>query len=266
MAYIFGALAVYVGFIAVLYTAQRSLLYHPDQSIPDPAAYDVPQMTAIRVGTADGYALLAWWRPPTAQENPVLVYFHGNAGHIGERADKIRDYLDAGFGVLLLSYRYNAGSGGEPGEDALLADGRAAMTFLKAQGIAGRRIVVYGESLGTAVAVAMAATHEVGAVVLEAPYGSMAELAQYHYWYAAARWLIRDRFDSMARIGAIGAPLLVVHGRLDRLIPPRFGQTLYDAAPQPKEIHLIEQAQHNDLLDYGLPQIVLRFIGRYLGS
>ena len=91
------------------------------------------------------------------------------------------------------------------------------MTFLKAQGIAGRRIVVYGESLGTAVAVAMAATHEVGAVVLEAPYGSMAELAQYHYWYAAARWLIRDRFDSMARIGAIGAPLLVVHGRLDRL-------------------------------------------------
>ena len=85
MAYIFGALAVYVGFIAVLYTAQRSLLYHPDQSIPDPAAYDVPQMTAIRVGTADGYTLLAWWRPPTAQENPVLVYFHGNAGHIGAR-------------------------------------------------------------------------------------------------------------------------------------------------------------------------------------
>jgi hypothetical protein len=265
MVYLFGALAVYAVFIAALYAAQRSLLYHPDPLIPDPGDYGVAEMTAIRIETVDGYALLAWWRPPGGPENPVLVYFHGNAGHIGERADKIRDYLDAGFGVLLVSYRYNAGSGGKPGEAALFADGRAAMAYLSAQGVAGDRIVVYGESLGSGVAVAMAATHDVGAVVLEAPYSSMAELAQYHYWYAGARWLVRDRFDSMARIGAIDAPLLVVHGRLDRLIPPRFGQTLYNAATAPKEIELIDQAQHNDLLDYGLPKIVLRFIARYLG-
>ncbi len=266
MGYILAALAAYGGFVAVLYAAQRNLLYHPDQTIPDAADYGVAEMAAIRIPTADGYKLLAWWRPPRGQDSPVLVYFHGNAGHIGERADKVRDYLDARYGVLLLSYRYNAGSGGAPSEDALLGDGRAAMAFLKEEGVAGRRIVVYGESLGTGVAVAMAATHAVGAVVLEAPYGSMAELAQHHYWYVPTRWLIRDRFDSMARIGAIGAPLLVVHGKRDTLIPPRFGQELYDAAPEPKESQFIDQAHHNDLLDYGLTGIVLRFVAKWIGG
>lgn len=266
MGYVFSALGLYVSFIALLYFAQRSLLYHPDQTIPDPADYGVAEMTAIRVPTADGYALLAWWRPPRDRGRPVLAFFQGNAGHIGDRADKVRAYLDAGYGVLLLSYRYNAGSGGEPGEDALLGDGRAALAFLKREGVAPGRIVLYGESLGTGIAVAMAATHDIGALVLEAPYSSMVELAQHHYWYAPARWLVRDRFDSMARIGAIGAPLLVVHGRLDRLIPLRFGQKLYDAAPDPKESHFIDRAGHNDLLDYGLSQFVRRFIDRRLGG
>ncbi len=265
MGYLFGALALYAGFIAVLYTAQRSLLYHPDQTIPNPADYGAADMTAIRIPTEDGYSLLAWWRPPRA-DSPALVFFQGNAGHIGDRAGKVRDFLDAGLGVLLVSYRYNAGSGGKPSEEALLADGRAAMAFLKAEGVTGRRIVVYGESLGTGIAVAMAAAHEVGAVVLEAPFSSMADLAQHHYWYAPTRWLIRDRFDSMARIGAIGAPLLVVHGALDTLIPLRFGQMLYDAAREPKESQIIDRAHHNDLPDYGLADIVLRFIGRRLGN
>jgi len=264
MGYILGAVALYAAFVALLYTTQRGLLYHPVQTIPAPADYGVGEMTAIRIPTADGLALLAWWRPPRMPTSPVLAYFHGNAGHIGERADKVRDYLAAGYGVLLLSYRYNAGSGGKPSEEALFTDGRAAMAFLAREGVAGGRIVLYGESLGTGIAVAMAATHDIGALVLEAPYVSMAELAQYHYWYTPARWLIRDRFDSMSRIGAIGAPLLVVHGRKDRLIPPRFGQALFDAAREPKEIELIDEARHNDLLDYGLTQFVLRFVARRL--
>jgi fermentation-respiration switch protein FrsA (DUF1100 family) len=263
MEYFATALAVYALLIALLFFTQRSLLYHPDQTIPDPAAYGVPEMTAVRVPTDDGFELLAWWRAPRDAGRPVLAVFHGNAGHIGGRAHKVRDYLDAGYGVLLLGYRYNAGSGGRPSEANLFADARAGLDFLKRQGILETQIVPYGESLGSGVAVAVAATHRVGALVLEAAYSSMADLAQHHYWYAPSRWLVRDRFDSISRIGNVAAPLLVLHGERDTVIPPKFGRKLFDAAPEPKEAHFLPEGLHNDLPDHGIAVLTIDFLDRY---
>jgi fermentation-respiration switch protein FrsA (DUF1100 family) len=264
MGYIATALAVYVLLIAILFFAQRSLLYHPDQTVPDPVAHNVPEMKAVRVKTEDGLQLLAWWRAPRDEISPVIALFHGNAGHIGGRAHKVRDYLDAGYGVFMLSYRYNAGSGGSPSEANLFTDARAGFDFLKAEGVQEARIVAYGESLGSGVAVEMASTRRIGALVLEAPYSSMADLAQHHYWYAPSRWLVRDRFDSILRIGDVSAPILVLHGERDNVIPAKFARRLFDAAPEPKEAHFFPEAQHNDLLDHGMARLVIDFLDRNL--
>ncbi len=264
MEYLATALGIYALVIALLYIVQRSLLYHPDQTVPDPAASGVPEMTALRIPTDDGLELLAWWRAPRDARTPVLMVLHGNAGHIGERAEKVRLYLDAGYGVLLLSYRYNAGTGGEPSEADLFADARAGMAFLKREGVPDDRIVLYGESLGSGVAVKMAVEYPVGALVLEAPYSSMADMAQHHYWYVPARWLVRDRFDSMSRIGRVSVPILVIHGEEDTVIPPKFGRRLFEQAPEPKQAHFLPEALHNDLLDYGMAPLVVDFLEKHL--
>lgn len=264
MGYIATALGVYALFVVVLYVAQRGLLYHPDQTVPDPAEYGVPEMNAVRVPTGDGFKLLCWWRAPRDDAQPVLAVFHGNAGHIGSRAHKVRDYLDAGYGVLLVSWRYNAGAGGSPSEENLFNDARAALTFLNREGIEDGRIVPYGESLGTGVAVAMAAERKLGALVLEAPYSSIPDLAQHHYWYAPSRWLIRDPFDSLSRIGQVDEPIVVFHGLKDKVIPPKFGQRLFEAAREPKEAHYLPEGLHNDLPDHGIALLAIDFLQRHL--
>ena len=264
MEYTVFALVIYVALIVLLYVLQRSMLYHPDQTIPDPVALGVPEMTALRIPTEDGLELLAWWRAPRDPISPVLLIIHGNAGNIGDRAHKVRDYLDEGYGVLLLSYRYNARTGGDPSEAHLFADARTAIMFLLQEGVPDDRIVLFGESLGSGIAVAMAAEFPVGALVLEAPYSSMPDMAQHHYWYAPSRWLVRDKFDSMSRISKVSAPILVIHGEADTLIPPKFGRRLFDAAPEPKQAHFLPKARHNDLLDHGMATIVIKFLARYM--
>lgn len=266
MGYLATAVAVYALLIAALFVFQRSLLYHPDQTVPEPADYGVPEMTALRLPTEDGFDLLAWWRAPRDEHQPVLLVVHGNAGHIGSRAHKVRDYLDAGYGVLLLSYRYNAETGGSPSEANLLTDASAGMAFLIGEGVPESHIVPYGESLGTGVAVAMAASHEVGALILEAPYSNMADLAQFHYWYVPARWLVRDTFDSLTRIAKVSEPVLVLHGERDTVIPPKFGRILFEAAPEPKEAHYLPEGRHNDLPDHGSALLVMDFLKRHFGK
>jgi fermentation-respiration switch protein FrsA (DUF1100 family) len=206
--------------------------------------------------------LLAWWKPPADSSRPTIVFFHGNAGNIGHRYYQARQYMDAGLGLLLVSWRYNAGAGGEPGEEGLLTDGRAALDFVAAQGISERRTVLYGASLGSGVAVAMALEHEVGGLVLVYPYSSMTDVAADRFWFAPVRMLIQDEFDSVARIGKVRAPILVIHGERDRIIPVRFARRLYDAAPEPKEGHFLPAGTHANLYHLGAGQLVLDFLER----
>ncbi len=260
------AAGLYVVVVLFLFLSQRSLLYFPDPNVPEPDEYGVPEMAIERIKTTDGFRLLAWWRPPVSPERPVLVYFHGNAGHLGHRAAKIRPYLDSGYGVLLVSYRYNAGAGGRPSESALYADARAAADFVAAQGIPEDRVVLYGESLGSAPAVRIAVERRVGAVVLEAPFTSIAEVAQSHYWYVPARWMVWDKFDIAAIVDRLKAPLLVLHGERDRIVPLRFGRAVLERAPEPKEGRFLPEAGHNDLYEHGAAQMVIEFLERRLGQ
>jgi fermentation-respiration switch protein FrsA (DUF1100 family) len=252
----------YAVLVLGLYLGQRALLYRPDDTVPDPRAHDVADMMVVRIPVGDGIECLAWWHPPREPGWPVVVYFHGNAGHIGERAFKARAIIDAGFGVLLAGYRYNAGSGGAPSEEALLADGQTAMQYLQDQGYVVEQLVLYGESLGSGIAVALAAGNCVGGLILETPYSSIAEVAQAHYWYTPAKWLIGDRYDSMARIGRVRAPIMIFHGDADTTIPIGFAKRLLSFAPDPKEAHFLPGGGHSGLYDLGAGRLVLDFLQR----
>lgn len=249
--------------VALAYFFQRNLLYFPDKTAIPPALTAAPDMQVVALEAADGVALKAWYKAAATggtRPRPTILLFHGNAGNLAYRADKARVFLDRGYGVLLAAYRGYGGSGGDPSEAGLLADGRAALDFLRQAGVAPETIVLYGESLGSGVAVAMAGEYEVAALLLEAPYSSIADVAASHYGYLPVRWLIKDRFDSLARIGAVRVPLLVVHGERDEIIPNALGQKLFEAANEPKTLRIIPGAQHNNLFTAGGKDALLEFL------
>lgn len=256
--------AGYVALVGGMYTFQRGLLYVPGTSVPSPAESGVPEMAPVTLETADGLRLMSWYGP-APDGRKTIVYFHGNGGHIGYRGDKARPYLDAGYGMVLVSYRGYGGNPGSPTEDGLYADGRAAMAFLAAQGVDPDQTVLYGESLGTGVAVQIAmeqarAGNPLAAVVLEAPFTSAVDAGAGHYPWAPVRWLMKDRFDSQSKIAGIRAPVLIVHGGRDRVVPLRLGEALYATAVAPKESLWIPEAGHNDLYDFGASDKVLAFL------
>lgn len=256
---------VYLGMIGFTFAFQRSLLYYPDRSVPSRHASGVSDMDEVSLRTSDGLSLLAWYRPAAAGK-PTLALFHGNAGHIGHRGVKVRPYLDAGLGVLLVEYRGYGGNEGAPSEDGLYRDGRAALKFLDGLGVPSTRTVLYGESLGSGVCVQMAREYPIGALVLESALTSVGDVAAHHYPYLPARWLALDRFDNLAKIPSVSVPVLIIHGERDRIVPIRFGRALFEAAAEPKEISVFPEAGHNDLHLFPISGVVIDFLSRQLGS
>jgi fermentation-respiration switch protein FrsA (DUF1100 family) len=255
--------AAYLGLGGLMFAFQRRLIYFPDRSRPAPAQYGAPDMAEIRYRTGDGLTLTGWYRPPADETAPVIVHFHGNAGHIGDRAPLMRPYLDAGFGLLLAEYRGYGGNPGRPTEKGLYADGRAALDFVLGQGVAPGRIVLYGESLGTAVAIKLAAETPVGALVLEAPFTSAVDVGASAYPFVPVRWLMLDRFHSLRRIGAVAVPVLVLHGEADATVPVAHGRRLLASARAPKEGRFYDRAGHSDLYDFGIAGEVIGFLRRH---
>ena len=256
-----SALAGYAALLGGLYVFQRQLLYFPDVSRPELGALGELGVREVKVTTADGISLLSWYLPPP-DTRPVLVYFHGNGGHIGYRAERLRRFARDSLGVLMLEYRGYSGNPGTPTEAGLYADAEAALDFLAAAGLGPDRLVLYGESLGSGVAVALAARRNIAGLILEAPFTSVADVAQFHYSFVPASLLVRDRFDSLSRIGQLKAPLLVLHGERDRVVPVRFGRALFDAAPDPKEFWLAPGAGHGNLARFGALEVVRSFVER----
>jgi len=254
---VIGAVVVYLGLGAGLFALQRKLIYMPDRSTPERAEFGAHDMDEVSYETADGLALRAWYKAPARDDRPVIVYFHGNAGHIGYRVGKVRPYLDAGYGVFLAGYRGYGGNAGEPTEAGLYADARAALDYLAA---ADDPAVFYGESLGGAVAIQMATERPVHAIVLESPFSSAVDIAGMRFPVYPATLMMKDRYDSAAKVGALTAPLLVIHGEQDAIIPPRYGRRLIDAAPAGTTVRIIDAAGHNDLYYHGAADLVLNFL------
>jgi fermentation-respiration switch protein FrsA (DUF1100 family) len=251
---------VAVAAIAVFYSAttfalwalQRELLYHPDprDSVP-PSSYPMlAGVEELRLNTADGVELVAWYAPAPAGR-PTVVMFHGNGGSLRGERYRLKYFMDASMGALLLAYRGYSGNPGTPTEEGLYADARAALDGLDARGVHRESIVLYGQSLGSGVATKMAAERNFGALILEAPYTSTVDVAAHRFPVIPVGWLMEDRFDSLARIAAIDEPLLVMHGDADFVIPQSQARRLYAAANEPKQAFWPSGVGHNDLFDSG---------------
>ena len=256
-----GAVIVYAMVVGILWFMQDTMLYHRSAGAPmlnDPAL--LPKREIVCLTTADRLNLRSWYFKAARAAMPTVVFFHGNAGDIGNHLPFAKFLIEAGYGLLALEYRGYGGNPGSPREAGLIADGRAAFAFLNAQGIPDSGIVLFGESLGTGIAVQLAAEHPVHAVILRSPYTSIAEVAAIQLPYIPARWLVRDRFDSLSKIGLSKAPLFVFHGANDTLIPLALGRELFEAAPEPKTWLTVEGGGHNDVQTPEAERAMLDFL------
>ena len=248
----------YGGLLALMYVFQRALLYFPDTARTPPARAGLPQAQEVMLTSGDGEKLIAWFVAPRG-DKPVVLYFQGNAEGLVARVDRFTWLTADGTGLLALCYRGYGGSTGTPTEDGLIRDAVAAYDFARARYPAGR-IVLFGESLGTAVAVALAAGHEVAGMILDAPFSSAAEVGAAVYPFAPVRWFMKDKFHSDERIGRVSAPLLVLHGEQDRIVPIRFAERLFALAREPKCLVRFPQGGHVDLDDHGAAKVVREFL------
>jgi uncharacterized protein len=253
----------YLCVLTLLYMAQRSLLYVPDPVRRPPSSAGLPQTEEVLLATPDGEQLVAWHTPPRADQ-PIVLYLQGNGGGLDLRAHRFARLAQDGIGVLALNYRGFGGSTGRPTEEGLIRDAEAAYAFVRAR-YAPDRIVLWGESLGTGLAVVMAAKHPVARVVLESPYTSVADVAASIYFLVPVRWLLKDQFRADVRVAEVMAPVLVVHGGNDVTIPIAFGQRLYSLIRAPKQFLTLPQAGHNDHDEFGALEKVLPFIAHGLG-
>ena len=239
------AVTSYIAVVALLYFGQRTIQYFPEAFRTTPVAAGLPQAEEITLDTADGERVIVWHMPPRGDQ-PVVLYLHGNGASLRWRVDRFRALTADGSGLVALSYRGYGGSSGSPTEEGLIRDADAAYAFTVAR-YAPARIVLWGESLGSGVVVALAAERQVSHVVLQSPFTSAADVAAGRYWFVPVRLLMKDQFRSDLRIGKVTAPVLVLHGDRDRVVPFALGEQLYGMITAPKRFVRFPGLGHNDL-------------------
>jgi fermentation-respiration switch protein FrsA (DUF1100 family) len=250
--------------LAVLFFAQRSFLFPiPTATRTTPQAAGFPEAEEHVLATADGEKVIVW-HVPAKPGRPVILYFHGNGDFLAGFFGRFRDLIADGSGIVALSYRGYAGSTGQPSERGLLQDAAAAYAFTTAR-YGAERIVVWGFSLGTGVAVALAAGQPVGKLILEAPYTSLADVAASAFPFFPVRLAMKDPFHSDQRIARVKAPLLILHGARDATIPIAFGERLFALAHEPKQFVRFPDGSHNDLDAYGATAAARKFINAAKG-
>ena len=254
--------ACYLSFIAIYYVEQRKYLFHTSTVHISPQVLDLKNVVEMQLATPDGERLIAWYASPSSGK-PTVFYLHGNAGALVDRAYRVRRYRQQGYGLFMLAYRGFSGSTGQPTESNIVADAVMAYDTLAGFTPPDSKIVIYGESLGTGVAVQVAAKRRPDGVVLESPFSSAADVAAHLYPYLPVHWLLKDRFDSISYIREVKAPLLVLHGERDSLVPSRLGRRLFAAAPGPKMAYFIEDATHYTLYENGAFEKVKTFLDSF---
>ena len=259
-----GALAVYIGLVGLLFVMQRKLQYVPDPRLTEPAEVGLDGFDSVRLETPDGERLVAWHASPDGA-HPTIVYFQGNGLGLEARAERFRLFQRAGYGVLALGYRGYSGSSGTPSETGLITDAATAAAFLRDSGVPPERLVYYGESLGSGVAVQLASREDTrpAAVILEAPFTSAIDIARLHYWYVPLSLLMLDQFRSIDHVPAIHAPLFVLHGDADGIVPVAHGRRMFETANEPKEMLEIPGGSHGMALSPEIWQRMDDFLRRH---
>lgn len=244
---------VVVGALLLLWSAQRRLIYFPDPRLPAPAAVGLSRVETVEIALEEEASVRGWF--VAGSSGPVrfsVIVFNGNAGNRAYRAPLAAALQRLGCNVLLFDYRGFGDSVGSPTEQGLLADARAARSYLASRGdVRADRLVYFGESLGTAVATKLAIESPPAALILRSPFTSLVDVGAYHYPVLPVRWLLRDRFSAIDAIASVRAPVLIVAGDHDTIVPLDQSRRLFDRAVEPKRLVIVKGADHNDraLLD-----------------
>lgn len=252
------ALAVIVTAFGLISCHANSLIYHPHA---EEVAPNFPDTEAVRIDTADGESLVAWHHPPQPGQ-PIFLFFDGNGGrpHIWE--GRWRRITESGAGFLAVYYRGYSGSTGRPSERGLHLDARAGYNWLIAHGYEPRDIVIHGFSLGSGVATHLARDVEARALILEAPFTGVDDVAAAHFT-SFAPLVLRDSFRSRDWIGDVNMPVLIVHGDADTVIPFAQGERLYQLANEPKQFVQMPSSDHATLVRDGIYPHIWDFLAEH---
>jgi len=256
------AVGLYLTAFIALTLTQRSFIF---------PASDGSEMEAINwqaikgqdrffIKTKDGETLSAWYQPPE-DGKPVFMFFHGNGGRLDLMKWRWERILKEGYGIFTLSYRGYPGSTGSPSEEGLIKDAQAGWKWLSAKHNSND-IIIHGLSLGSGVATALATEVDAKALILEAPFSAVADVAAWRFPTFPARWVIRDKFLSRERIAKVNMPLLVVHGTEDSVIPFHLGERLFKRAVEPKQFITMKGSDHSTLVRDGVYPLIWAYLAK----
>ncbi len=224
----------------------RVFVFYPDRRLRITPAQVGLDYQDLWIETSDGERLHGWLVKAETHA-PLLLFFHGNAGNIGDRVENVALLVRAGISVLIFDYRGYGKSSGKPTEEGVYTDGLAVYEYaVKTLGYGPQNIVLFGRSLGAAVAAHLASRVEVAGVILESAFTNLKDLAWVHYPFIPGKFLVKHKFDVLEMVKGMKAPLLVIHGDQDDLVPVRLGERVYGAAPGAKEFYVVPGAGHND--------------------
>ena len=256
---LFSLAGIFALIVVVGRLLHRYFIYIPDSTRVDPKDAGLQGVDEVVFRAADGTKLIAWYLPAQAGR-PTLLYFTGNSGNTANRASKIKAIAGDGYGVFMLNYRRYGGSEGRPSESRITADAVSAYDTLRGLGVAPHDIVAYGESLGTAVATRLSLQRHVEGLVLEAPFTSIVDVGKLMWKYFPLDLIMADQYRTIERIGAVTAPVFIIHGGRDAVIPLDQARHVFHRAAEPKTMVVVPQAGHNDLFERGAWEKVRCFL------
>ncbi len=232
---------LYLSIVLVIYLFQNKLLYHPSENNYLDENLLNHKIRKIYIASDD--KLISWYFEKNKNYKTIL-FFHGNAGKIDNRIYKLNELSKLDINYLIFAYRGFSGNKGKPNEQGLYKDARAAKYYLNLNNIPDNNIILYGESLGTSVAVDLAKDHNFSGIILESPFTSMVTLAQKYYPYLPAKILLKDKYESYKKIKSVKSPILIMHGENDNIVPFSMGKKMYDLANEPKYFYFPKYDDH----------------------
>jgi fermentation-respiration switch protein FrsA (DUF1100 family) len=252
-------LVIYFLIIVLTYIFQRNLLYHPNENnyLNDPLLLTVKK---IKIKTSDNIELLSWHHNKDISIYKTILFLHGNAGSLENRIHKINHFKNMNVNFLLLAWRGFNGNKGKPSEIGLYEDARSAVRWLKSKGVEEKNIIIYGESLGTGVAIEVGQDKKFAGIILESPFTSMIDAGKEKYPFLPVRFLLKDKYESINKIKNIKSPILVMHGKVDRIVPFYMGKKIYELANEPKYSYFTEYDNHMMKYDENLLKALKKFI------
>ena len=242
---IIGIIAALVAARLLLFLFERANLYFPMRRIEATPADIGLRFEDVTITTADGVPLHGWFVPAPGSRRGIL-FFHGNAGNISHRLDTIRIFHEIGLNTLIIDYRGYGRSGGRPSEKGLYVDAEAAYDYISSRpDIDPASLVAFGRSLGGAVGIELAARRTLSAIIIDSTFTSTADMARELIPFLPARVLITQKYDSLDKVGSLSIPKLFIHSRDDEIVPFHHGESLFEAAAEPKKMHIM-RGGHNE--------------------